>query len=107
MYQNEENIFLVSKQGKIFCIKSNEIYLANECSLGYLNDKFQLKNDYFLKILPSNHFLDIETNKNKSFRLNIDKMNFKSHKTDFLSNLLKLDEGEYLENCFQLGNFLN
>ena len=46
-------------------------------------------------------------NKNKSLRLNIDKMNFKSHKTDFLSKLLKLDEGEYLENCFQLGNFLN
>ena len=36
-YQNEENIYLVSKQGKIFCLNSNEIYFANEYSLGYLN----------------------------------------------------------------------
>ena len=60
-YQNEENIYLVSKQGKIFCLNSNEIYFANEYSLGYLNEKTQIKNDYFLKILPSNYYLDIET----------------------------------------------
>ncbi len=105
-YQNEENIYLVSKQGKIFCLNSNEIYYANEYSLGYLNEKMQIKNDYFLKILPSNYFLDIETNKNKSARLNCDKLNFKSNKTNFLIEFLKLDKDEYLENCFRLENFL-
>ena len=106
-YQNGENIYLVSKQGKIFCINSNEIYYANEYSLGYLNEKTQLKNDYFLKILPSNHYLDIETNKNKSARLNFDKLNFKSNKTNFLIDFLKLEKDEYLENCFRLENFLD
>ena len=106
-FQNGENIYLVSKQGKIFCINSNEIYYANEYSLGYLNEKTQLKNDYFLKILPSNHYLDIETNKNKSARLDVDKLNFKSNKTNFLIDFLKLDKDEYLENCFRLENFLN
>ena len=106
-YQNGENIYLVSKKGKIFCINSNEIYYANEYSLGYLNEKTQLKNDYFLKILPSNHYLDIETNKNKSARLNFDKLNFKSNKTNFLIDFLKLDKDEYLENCFRLENFLD
>ena len=106
-YHNKDNIYLISKQGKIFCIDSNEIHNANEYSLGYLNEKTQLKNDYFVKIVPSNHFLDIETNKNKSVRLDIDKLNFKSHKTNFLIEFLKLDEGEYLENCFQLENLLN
>ena len=77
-HQNSENIYLVSKQGKIFCINSNEVYYANEYNLGYLNKKTQLKNDYFLKILGSNHYLDIET------------------------NLLNIEEGEYLENCFRL-----
>jgi len=105
-YQNEENIYLVSKQGKIFCLNSNEIYYANEYSLGYLNEKMQIKNDYFLKILPSNYFLDIETNKNKSARLNCDKLNFKSNKTNFLIEFLKLAKDEYLENCFRLENFL-
>ena len=46
--QNGENIYLISKQGKIFCINSNEIYYANDFRLGYLNEKTQLKNDYFL-----------------------------------------------------------
>ena len=105
-YQNEENIYLVSKQGKIFCLNSNEIYFANEYSLGYLNEKTQIKNDYFLKILPSNYYLDIETNKNKSARLDLNKLNFKSNKTNFLIDFLKLDTDEYLENCFRLENFL-
>jgi len=48
--QNGENIYLVSKQGKIFCLNTNEIYYANEYSLGYLNERKQIKNDYFLKI---------------------------------------------------------
>ena len=106
-YQNEEHIYLVSKQGKIICINANEIYYANEYSLGYLNERTQLKNDYFLKVLPSNQFLDIETNKNKSARLNFDKINFKSNKTNFLIDLLKLERGEHLENCFRLQNFIN
>ena len=105
-YQNEENIYLVSKQGKIFCLNSNEIYFANEYSLGYLNEKTQIKNDYFLKILPSNYYLDIETNRNKSARLDLNKLNFKSNKTNFLIDFLKLDKDEYLENCFRLENFL-
>jgi len=63
-YQNEEKIYLVSKKGKIFCLNTNEIYFANEYNLGYLNERTQLKNDYFLKVLTSNQYLDIETNKN-------------------------------------------
>ncbi len=106
-YLDGENIYLVSKQGKIFCLNSNEIYDANEYGLGYLNERTQIKNDCFLKILPSNYYLDIETNKNKSARLKFDKLNLKSNKTNFLIDFLKLDEDEYLENCFRLENFLD
>ncbi|MDC3147510.1 DNA topoisomerase 4 subunit A [Prochlorococcus sp. AH-716-I09] len=106
-YQNEEKIYLVSMQGKIFCINSNEIYYSNEFSLGYLHERTQLKNDYFIKILPSDYYLDIETNKNKSARLKLDKMIFKSNRTNFLIDFLKLDKGENIENCFRLENFLN
>ncbi len=106
-YYNGENIFLISRQGKIFCINSNEINYSNEYSLGYLNEKTQLKNDYFLKIITSDHFLDIETNKNKSARLDLNKLNFKSNKSNFLVDFLKLDKDEFLENCFRLENFLD
>jgi DNA gyrase subunit A len=106
-YHNEENIYLVSRQGKIFCINSNEIYYANEYCLGYLNEKIQIKDDYFIKILPSNNYLDIETNKNKSARLNFGKLNFKSIKTNLLIDFLQLETGEHLENCFRLKNLLD
>ncbi len=106
-YKNGENIYLVSKQGKIFCVNSNEIFYASEYSLGYINEKTQLKNDYFCKILPNNQYIDIETNKNKSARLDINKLNFKSYKTEFLIEFLELDKEEYLENCFRLENLLN
>jgi len=105
--QSGENIYLVSKLGKIFCINSNEIYYSNDYILGYISDRTQLKNDYFLKILPSKHYLDVETNKNKSARLNLDQLNLKSNKTNFLIDFLKLDKGEHLENCYRLENFLN
>jgi DNA gyrase subunit A len=104
--KDEENIYLISRQGKIFCINSNEIYYATEFSLGYLNERTQLKKDYFLKIVPSKHYLDIETNKNKSARLDLDKLNLKSNKTNFLIDFLKLENNEHLENCFRLENFL-
>jgi len=106
-FHDGENIFLISKQGKIFCINSNEIYCSNEYSLGYLNEKIQLKNDFFLKIMAGNYYLDIETNKDKSARLDLNKLNFKSNKSNFLIDFLKLDNDEYLENCFRLKNFLD
>ena len=54
--------------------------------------------------MGSNHYLDIETNKNKSARLDISKLNFKFNKTNFLIDFLKIDKEEYIENCFQLKN---
>jgi len=106
-YNNGENIFLISKKGKIFSINSNEIYYSNEYSLGYLSEKTHLKNDYFLKIGTNSHYLDIETNKNKSARFDLNKLNYKSNKSNFLIDFLALDKDEYLENCFRLKNFLN
>jgi len=106
-YLNGENIFLISRQGKIFCINSNEIYYSNEYGLGYLNEKTQLKNDYFLKIMTSKHYLDVETNKNKSARLDLNKLNLKSKKSNFLIDFLNLDTDEYLENCFLIKNLID
>ncbi|MDC3045146.1 hypothetical protein OA098_03615 [Prochlorococcus sp. AH-736-B04] len=57
--------------------------------------------------MASNHYLDIETNKNKSARLDLNKLSFKSNKSNFLVDFLKLDNDEYLENCFRLKNFLD
>ena len=100
----EEKFYLVSQQGKIFCFNNNEIYYAIDSNLGYLSDKTKLKDDYFVKILPNNQYLDIETNKNKSARLNFEKLNFN---TNTVIDFLKLDKDEYLENCFRLEKLLS
>ena len=60
-----------------------------------------------LKILTSKYYLDIETNKNTSARLKLDKLTFKSNKTNFLIDFLELDKDEYLQNCFLHENFLD
>ena len=67
-----------------------------------MNENTQLKNDYFIKILTSNQFVDIETNKNKSARLNLNKLSFRSNKNTFLLEILNLEKDEFLENCFQI-----
>ena len=103
-FENGKNIYLVSKQGKIFYeIVMKYIHSMN--TVWDINEKIQLENDDFLKILPNNHFIDIETNKNKSARLNCEQLNFKSNKTNYLIDFLKLETDD-LENCFRLKTFL-
>ena len=53
---------MVSKKGKFFKLKIDEIYDAYSSKLGYINEKIQLKDDYFIKVFPSNKYIDFETN---------------------------------------------
>ena len=96
----KDNLILISQKGKFISIRGDKINNAQDFKLGYLNKETQLKNDYFIKILPSNHYLDIETNKNKSARLNFDKLNYKTNKNTLKVDFLNLEKDEYLENCF-------
>tara|TARA_B100000401_G_scaffold328602_1_gene228344 strand:+ start:20 stop:877 length:858 start_codon:yes stop_codon:yes gene_type:complete len=104
---SKEKLYLISQKGKIFGINNSEVYFSDDAKLGFLNEKTQLKNDTFIKIIPENLFIDIETNKNKSARLNIDIFNHQSNKSIFLKDFLNLDKDEYLINCFCLDNFLD
>ena len=104
----KDTIFLVSKKGKYLKIKNHEIYYAHEFKLGYLNEKSPLKNDFFIKILQGSQYLDIETNKNKSARLNFSKIDNDSDKKNIVElKFLDLEKDEHLENCYRLENFLN
>ena len=103
----EENLYLVSLKGKFFKLNSDEIYDAYNSKLGYVNDKIQLKNDDFIKVLSSNQYIDIETNKNKSARLNLNKLATYSSKNVLKADFLNLEKDEYFENCFRLENPTN
>ena len=89
-------------------IKNNEIFHANKFKLGYLNEKAQLKNDEFMKIIPENQCLDIETNKNKSARLNCNEFISKQTNKKVVNlDFLKLENDEHLINCFKIEKFLD
>ena len=46
----EDSLHLVSKKGKFFKLKNEEIYNSINSKLGYLNERMELKNDQFIKI---------------------------------------------------------
>ncbi len=100
-------IYLISKKGKFFKLKIDEIYDSHNAKLGYVNEKIHLKNDHFIKVLSSNQYIDIETNKNKSARLNLNKLTINSGKNILKIDFLNLEKDEYLENCSRLENYIN
>ncbi len=100
--EDKDIIYLASKKGKFFKLKIEDIYDAYNSKLGYVNEKVQLKNDYFIKVFSNNQYIDIETNKNKSARLNLNKIATYSSKSILKTDFLNLDKDEYLENCFRL-----
>ena len=65
----------------------------------------QLKNDQFIKIVRNNQYVDIETNKNKSARINCSTLSCHSNKYMLKVDFLELEKDEYLENCFRIENF--
>ena len=105
--KEKDLLFLVSRKGKFFKLNIDEIFNSYNSKLGYINEKIQLKDDQFIKILSSNQYIDFETNKNKSARINLTK--FPSNTgTNFLKvDFLNLEKDEYLENCSRLENLFN
>ena len=103
--KDKDILYLVSKKGKFFKLKINEIYDSYNSKLGYVNEKICLKDDQFIKVLTSEQYIDVETNKNKSARLNLNKLELSSSKNILKINFLNLEKDEYLENCYRLENY--
>ena len=103
--KDKDILYLVSKKGKFFKLKIDEIYDSFTSKLGYVNEKICLKDDQFIKVLTSEQYIDVETNKNKSARLNLNKLESNSSKNILKINFLNLEKDEYLENCYRLENY--
>jgi len=105
--KDRDILYLVSKKGKFFKLNIDEIYDSYNSKLGYVNEKIQIKDDQFIKVLTNNQYIDIETNKNKSARLNLNKLAINSGKNVLKIDFLNLEKDEYLENCSRLENYIN
>ncbi len=105
--KDKDVLYLVSKKGKFFKLKIDEIYDSYNSKLGYVNEKISLKDDHFIKVFTSNQYIDVETNKNKSARLNLNKLETNSSKNFLKINFFNLEKDEYLESCYRLKNHIN
>ncbi|ABM71213.1 DNA gyrase/topoisomerase IV, subunit A [Prochlorococcus marinus str. MIT 9515] len=105
--KEKDLLYLISNKGKFFELKINEVYNSYNSKLGYINEKIQLNNDHFIKVLTNNQYIDFETNKNKSARINLTKFSSKPNKNILNVDFLNLEKDEFLENCSSLDNLLN
>ena len=105
--KEKDLLYLVSRKGKFFKLKVDEIHNAFNSKLGYINEKVQLINDDFIKIFPSNQCIDFETNKNRSARINLTKFTANPGKNILKIDFLKLEKDEYLENCSSIEKFMH
>ncbi len=102
-----KNLIIATKKGIFYTIKTNEISDSHCYKLGYLNEKIKLKKDEFLKISSENVFGEIETNKERSFRLNFS--NIIENKKNYLcdTNFLKFEDNEEITSIHCNENLLS
>ncbi len=98
--EKNENLVLASRKGQFMKINIEDIYNSHESKLGYVNEKFNFKNDELIEIFPqNNYYCEIETNKERSARINFSKLNTFSKKCFFKIEFFTLDNEEYIQKC--------
>jgi len=99
-YEENNQVILTTRKGRFFKIDGKEIYNSHNSKLGYINDKFQIKKDSFMKLMTSDQYCFIETNKDRSTGINFLKIENSNNKYLYKTNFLKLEENEYIDNIY-------
>ena len=99
-YEKNNQVILTTRKGRFFKIDGKEIYNSHNSKLGYINDKFQIKKDSFIKLMTSDQYCFIETNKQRSTGINFLKIENGNNKYLYKTNFLKLEENEYIDNIY-------
>ena len=99
-YEKNNQVILTTRKGRFFKIDGKEIYNSHNSKLGYINDKFHIKKDSFIKLMTSDQYCFIETNKQRSTGINFLKIENGNNKYLYKTNFLKLEENEYIDNIY-------
>lgn len=102
-----KNIIIATKKGKFFNINIDQIYNSYNAKLGYINEKIQIKNDSFFKIFSDEFYCDIETNKERLFRLDFTNIKFNKNNSEYQIDFFSFDKEEYINNIYCLRNLLD
>jgi len=96
--KKNDDIYIISKKGKIFKININEISNSHIYKMGYLNEKIKIKNDEYMKLFTNNQYCILETNKENITKLNLKTIDIKPNKYLFDTDFIRFQEDEYIKN---------
>tara|TARA_Y100001970_G_scaffold205126_1_gene249800 strand:- start:6244 stop:8682 length:2439 start_codon:yes stop_codon:yes gene_type:complete len=105
--EQKQSLVLATKRGVFMRMNAWEIYDAHESKLGYLDERLKIKNDSLIKIFPQNNYCEIETNRERSARINFEKLSVASKRDIFDTQFFNLEKDEYINNISYSENFLN
>ena len=105
--KKDDQIVIITKGGKFFNIQENEIYDSYTSKLGFIDEKINLNKDSFLDINTNNKLCEIITNKERTAKINFEKLKInpinKKYKIDFLD----FQDDETINNIYFLEKLIN
>jgi len=105
--RTDDQIVIITKKGTFFRLKENEIYNSYNSKLGFIDKKFQIKNDTFFGITTDNKCCEIVTNKKRSAKINFSKLKLNINTKKFQIDFLNFDNDEYINNIYFLNNLID
>ena len=98
--KTDDQIIIITKKGCFFRLNENEIYNSYNSKLGFIDKKLQIKNDDFLSIISDNKYCEIATNKERSAKINFEKLKINIHTRKFQIDFLNFENDEYINNIY-------
>ena len=98
--KTNDQIIIITKKGSFFRIKESEIYNSYNSKLGFIDGKLKIKDDIFLSIITDNQYCEIITNKERSAKINFDKLKINVNTKRYETDCLDFKDDEFINNIY-------
>jgi len=98
--RTDDQIIIFTKKGSFFRVKESEIYNSYNSKLGFIDSKLKIKDDHFLSIITDNQYCEIVTNKERSAKINFDKLKINVNTKKYETDCLDFKNDEFINNIY-------
>ena len=105
--KTDDQIVIITEKGCFFRVNENEIYNSHNSKLGFIDEKIQIKNDIYFKVITDNKYCEIETNKDRSAKINFSKLKINVNTKKFEIDFLDFENDEYINNIYFSNNLID
>ena len=98
--RTDDQIIIITKKGSFFRVKESEIYNSYNSKLGFIDSKLKIKDDHFLSIITDNQYCEIVTNKERSAKINFDKLKINVNTKKYETDCLDFKNDEFINNIY-------